>query len=216
MLKINLIPFERRRKERTPLPRFFGIIVAVVICLGVLGWDVKTMMDTKKVKEDIAGKQAELAKVEAILNQIPALEQKINALKTWKESAEKITKSRVFKWWHAVDTLFDVLHEDENQTIWISSFECSDKSIGGSKVKKAIEAMIKMNCQAVSHDEIKSPITVMTDFRRRLKTNPELIDIFNSGINQELSFKLNATDAKEEWIVDFLIELYRSPVTGTK
>ncbi|MBI4834593.1 MAG: hypothetical protein HY811_07235 [Planctomycetes bacterium] len=214
MLKINLIPFERRRKERTPLPRFVGIIIAVVVCLGVLGWDVKTMMDTKKVKQDITEKNVELAKVEAILNQIPALEQKKNDLKKWKEAAEKITKSRVFKWWHAIDTLFDVLHE--NQTVWVTSFECADKAIGGTRTKKAIEAMIKMNCQAVAPDESKNPIIIMTDFRRRLKNTPELIDIFNGGINEELTFKLNATDAKEDWIADFQIELYRLPVTGTK
>lgn len=204
MLQINLIPLERRRKERTPLPRFIVIIAAVIVVLGLLIWDVKTLLDTNKAEALLAEKNKEWSELQKTLTDAPLRQKRVELLREWKTAADKITDSRPFKWWHAVDILWDIFNEFP--TVWITNFQTSDKGPTG-KTQLPIEAMMKFNC--LSFGETTK---TMTDFRRRLKNTPDLKRIFTGGINKELSFEV--VPKKDEWVVKFLIELYRVKSAG--
>lgn len=204
MLQINLIPVERRRKERTPLPRFIVIIAMVIVCLGILIWDVKTLLDTKSLRHDLDEKKKELTSLQESVKNIPELLAKQLLLVAWEVEADIITNSRPFKWWHAVDIIWDIFAEFP--TVWITSFQTSDKGPSG-RGREPMEAMMRFDCRSLG-----ASTTTMTDFRRRLKNTPDLLNIFDAGINKDLFFNLvqnTESNAKEEWIVSFLIELYR-------
>jgi len=203
MLQINLIPVERRRKEKTPLPRLVAILGSVAICITLLMLDIKIVLDTNNQKAILNDKNTEYSNLQETLKTFPLLQERSKTLIEWKSAADEIKNSRPFKWWQAVDILLDMLNDFP--TIWISSFQTTDKGqIRDSKTP--VEAMIKMDCYSLG-----GGTELMTKFRRRLKNTPELTQtIFNGGINEELSFELMPlTDAKEEWAIKFLIELYR-------
>jgi hypothetical protein len=203
MLQINLIPVERRRKEKTPLPRLFAILGSVAICITLLMLDIKIVLDTNNLKTILNDKSKELSNLQETLKDFPLLQERSKTLIVWKSAADEIKNSRPFKWWQAVDILLDILNDFP--TIWISSFQTADKGQMRDS-KTPVEAMIKMDCLSLD-----GSTELMTKFRRRLKNTPELTQtIFSGGINEELSFDLiPLSEAKEEWAVKFLIELYR-------
>ena len=203
MLQINLIPKERRRKERVISPLSFALIPALIICLSLLAWDAKMLIDTNNLKDTLNEKTKELSNLNNQLKDFPVLQEQSKRLIDWKNAVETVKKTRPFKWWHAMDILLDIF--SDFPTMWITSFQTSE---GGQAIGKKIpiEAMMKFDCLSLRADT-----ETMTNFRRRLKNTPELTrDIFNAGINEELSFEVNPlNEAKEEWAIKFLIELYR-------
>ena len=201
MLNINLIPLERRRKEKTPLPRFFIIIGVIVLCCGLSVWDVKTWLDTSKLKSDLQGKKADLKERQDAIQDLTQLMVKDADITLWLVQAQ-MTAYRSFKWWHGTDILLDIFNEHPN--IWITSFNASGS---GKKVtgKPALEASMRFDCLALGSDT-----TPMTDFRRGLKNSIDLTNIFNAGINEELSY--NLMKLKDGWAVSFVIELYRDKI----
>jgi hypothetical protein len=203
MLQINLIPPERRRKERVISPLSFALIPALIICLSLLAWDAKMLIDTNNLKNISSEKNKELSNLQNDLKEFSIWQEKSKQLNDWKNAAESVKNSRPFKWWHAIDILLDIF--SDFPTVWITSFQTSE---GGqtSGRKSPMEAMIKFDCLSLGADT-----ETMTNFRRRLKNTPELTrDIFNGGINEELSFEVTPlNDAKEDFAIKFLIELYR-------
>lgn len=204
MLQINLIPPERRRKERVISPLSFVLIPALIICLSLIAWDAKVLIDTKNEESNLAEQNKALSDLNNQLKEFPVLQDQSKQLINLKNAVEAVTKSRPFKWWYAIDILLDIF--SDFPTIWITSLQTSDR-VQAIPGKLPIEAMMKFDCLSLSADTDK-----MTDFRRRLKNTPELTrDIFDGGINEELSFEVNPLpEAKEEWTIRFLIELYRA------
>lgn len=201
MLQINLIPLERRRKERTPLPRFVGIIAIAIVCVVIALYDIKTVVDTNGLKIVLAGKQDTIVGLEKKLAEFPKWQQDKADLLQWASTAEAVKKTRPFKWWTALDVLLDVLADFP--TVWIVSFQTSETQ--SPSAAKPTEATIRFDCRSVG----PNPDT-MLNLRRRLKNTPELTAIFDGGIIDDLYFDVTPlAEAKEEWAVVFLMELYR-------
>lgn len=201
MLQINLIPLERRRKERTPLPRFVGIIGVAIVCVGIALYDIKTVVDTNGQRTILSGKKDTIAGLEKKVSEFPKWQQDEADLLQWDSTAEAVKKTRSFKWWTALDVLLDVLADFP--TVWIVSFQTSETR--STSASQPTEAMIRFDGRSVG----PSPDT-MINLRRRLKNTPELTAIFDGGIIDDLYFDVTPlADAKEEWAVVFLMELYR-------
>ena len=59
MIRINLLPVERRRKEKTPLPRFLILIAGVIACLLLGVWNIQGCAQLKQTEKQLTEKKQE-------------------------------------------------------------------------------------------------------------------------------------------------------------
>jgi|SRR3989339_1160127 len=201
MIRINLLPEERRRKEKTPLPRFLAMNAAIIICLLMGIWDGSMYVAIGQQKERLrtdTENLVDLQKQTSEYNNMLAKEQKLSE---WNKSAEEIKKTREFYWWEKIDELWDVIYSARD--IWITSLMASESAPSSNRGKTPVSASISMGCYAAGMSSDK-----MTNFRVKLKGHQGLKDTFDLGINEPPQFSVVAfPESKEEFAVKFDIDL---------
>ncbi len=203
MLKINLLPFERRHKDKTPILRLLSIYAAVVLSLVVLFWDVATYLKIGRGRQELDNKKKELIILKEATSGFDTVQKEVDNLKKRTETIETIQASRSFLWWETVDQLLDVVCD--NPKMWLVSLEGGELS-GKSRSKpgQQIEAELKFDCLSAGLD-----IDLMTNFRTILKNHPGLKAGF-PVINEIPEFQAKVmTEYKEGWALEFEIELSR-------
>jgi len=203
MIRINLLPPERQRKERTPLPRFLAMNASIIICALLLIWDVYQYMDIKPQTAEYETKKGDL---ESLLKQVKPYDQMLveeTKLNAWNKAATEIKNTRSFLWWEKIDELWDVIHDCRD--IWITSLQAFDGPPPGRRADVKIEAAISMNCFAAGSSSDR-----MTNFRIKLKNHLGLKEIFNLGLNEPPQFQVIAQpEYKEGFAVKFDIDMAR-------
>ncbi len=203
MIRINLLPEERRRKEKTPLPRFLAMNAAIIICLLLGIWNVYMYVGIEKQTERLRtdkGNLADLQKQTLEYNKMLAEEQKLNE---WNEAATQIKNTREFYWWEKIDELWDVIYGARD--VWITSLQATEAAASGNRGKAQVSASISMGCYAAGISSER-----MTSFRVKLKGHQGLKETFNLGINEPPQFSVVAQPQyKEEFAVKFDIDLSR-------
>ncbi|MFH1230157.1 MAG: hypothetical protein V1709_01530 [Planctomycetota bacterium] len=201
MICINLLPPERQRKERIPLPRFLAMNAAIIICALLLIWNVYQYRETKQQSAIYNTKKEDL---ESLLKKVELYDQMLvdeTELNKWNKTAAEIKNTRSFLWWEKIDELWDVIHSSHD--IWITSLQALDGPPPGRRADTKIEASISMNCLAAGSSSDR-----MTSFRIELKNHPGLKETFNLGLNEPPQFQVIAQpEYKEESAVKFDIDL---------
>lgn len=203
MIRIDLLPEERRRKERTPLPRFLAMNAAIVICLLLIVWNAYMFMDIRKQKDKLRLNKEELADLQkktADYNNMLAEEKKLSE---WNNAAVQIKNTREFYWWEKIDELWDVIYGARD--VWITSLQAAETAPGGLRAKVPVSASISMGCFAAGYSSDR-----MTSFRLKLKSHQGLMETFNLKINEPPQFTVVAQPQyKEEFAVKFNIDMGR-------
>jgi hypothetical protein len=201
MIRINLLPPERQRKERTPLPRFLAMNAAIIICALLLIWDV---YQYRSIKQQTTVYNTQKENLDSLLKQVEPYDQMLTEetkLNEWNKAAMEIKNTRSFFWWEKIDELWDVINSCRD--IWITSLQALDGPPPGRRAGSQIEASIIMNCFAAGSSSDR-----MTNFRVKLKNHPGLKEIFNLGLNEPPQFQVVAQpESKEEFAVKFDIDL---------
>lgn len=203
MIRINLLPEERRRKEKTPLPRFLAMNAAIIICLLMGIWNASMYVGIKQQTERLRtdkGNLVDLQKQTAEYNKMLAEEEKLNK---WNEAAAQIKNTREFYWWEKIDELWDVIYGAHD--VWITSLQATEAAPPSHRSKTPVSASISMGCFAAGMSSER-----MTSFRVKLKGHQGLRETFNLGINEPPQFSVVAQPQyKEEFAVKFDIDLSR-------
>jgi Tfp pilus assembly protein PilN len=207
MIRIDLLPLERQRKERTPLPRFMAMNAAIIICMLLVVWNIFLYLDTGRLQEKLTGMKKQLAN---LLQQTEPYDRMIaeeKKLDAWNKSATEVKNTRSFLWWEKIDEIWDVIYDAKD--IWITSLEASDMSASSpssraGSTKTQIESSIKINCLATGASSDK-----MTNFRIKLKNHSGLKETFDR-LNEPPQFQvIPQPDYQEGFAVKFDIELSR-------
>ena len=187
MIKINLLPAEKRKSERTPLPRF-GLILAniaagAVLVVLVLFEFVRigiAVADQKRLEDRKASLAAVAAEYDRELAENQSLEAKLREIKS-------IAGSPI-DWWRAVDALWDVVHD--NPKVWLDDLQVLDAGTAKSSVTGYDPAStlappygLSFSCHSATAD-----VGPMTKFRNDIRLNPTLKNYF-----KEINFSVDWT-----------------------
>jgi Tfp pilus assembly protein PilN len=171
VIRINLLPPEKRRPERTPLPRFLMILVAAATTAGVvmlilillfrmwqLDGEIKTQNDLKQA----------LAPIE---KEYDAAEKEINEVKG-REDLVKALEDRGVYWSEVINHLWTIL--DADKSVFITGITILDgqkaKSlIKGTSTQATYQFGLQIGVKMLSDDTNQA-----TDLRRTLNTDPYL------------------------------------------
>lgn len=224
MIKINLLPLEKRRPERTPLGRFLlivsGVAAVCVIAVVIFWLQFIKIADAKKVVEDIEQKlnSPQAAKDRA---EFDALTAKKAAAEGRKQTVEKLKAP--FRWTEILDIICDKL-ETTHTKVWIDEikmFELNDmrtkaQTLGftpetgmvleGSSAGPDPEPLLRVRQDVVRPSAAPPAGNTATGPRRKEKV---LIDYFNGKINKMIAFTLkDQPEAEQKYSNVFSIEFY--------
>ncbi len=209
MIKINLLPTEKRKAERTPLPRFLLIAstaAAFFILLFYNLWILKLISDEKN---EIARQQGELQRLQPFVQEHDRLRTEEEGLKNKVREIEGLI-NRDVEFWRTVNALWDVIHQ--NKRVWIDTFSILDARAapgelkrGDPETKEAVAYGVTMRCH-VAGDEV----TEMTKFRTALKENlilQETLTLINFDVDWRVTEEKDK-DGSELRSIDFAISMF--------
>ena len=188
MIKINLLPSEKRKAERTPLPRFFLIVInaaaLVLFGAGIAFYSlIKIPSINARVKDALRTRQD----LQAAVDTHDRLEKDLKGLQAKVNQIDQLTRRNV-EWWQAVNAVWDVIVD--NDKVWIDDIKMLEgKSVVG-ELKKGDNTSkdtppygMTMKCH-VAGDEVE----VMTRFRTSLKEHALLKKLL-PGLNINVDWK---------------------------
>jgi len=209
MIKINLLPTEKRKAERTPLPRFLLIAstaAAFFILLFYNLWILKRISDTVDATKE---QNNILVSLKPKVDEFELLSAEETALKNKVKEIESLI-TRDVEYWRMVNALWDVIHF--NPKVWIDDFRVLDARAAPGELRRvdpeakdAIAYGVTMRCHVAGDD-----VNEMTKFRKALKDHPLLQEILTL-INFNVMW--NVTDEKmkeveEMHAIDFDIAMF--------
>lgn len=175
MIRINLLPAEKRKVERTPLPRLTLIIATAGAATGLLVWIAWILLEISKTSSDIENATNELNSLKPRLPEFERLTAQRDKLKAKITEIDDLSKRDVDEgWWRAVNALWDVINNSPR--VWIDELRAIDERAVQSEVKRADpdDKMtppygVILRCHVAGDEVIE-----MTKFRNALKAHPVL------------------------------------------
>jgi hypothetical protein len=209
MIKINLLPTEKRKAERTPLPRFLLIATTAAAFFILLFYNILVLKWISDKKDEITAANRELQSLQ------PAVQEHDRLLARQTDLQNKVREiegliNRDVEFWRAVNALWEVIHQ--NPRVWIDDIRILDSRAapgelrrGDPESKEAVAYGVSMRCH-VAGDEVSE----MTKFRKALKENLTLQENLTL-INFDVDWKVNEErdkDSAESHSIDFAVSMF--------
>lgn len=210
MIKINLLPEEKRKAERTP-PRFFAMVVMNVAALALIGvYLLYLWMEIQDTEEQIRAKQVELANLQRFVEEHDNLEREHGQLQAKIREIDDLTKRDV-EWWDAINALWDVIHL--HTKVWIDDLKILDSAGAATEIKRADSSTplnpiygLIIRCHVAGND-----VSEMTKFRNALKNSPGLNRTL-SVINLDVDWRVDdEADSEAKYSIGFSVSLFGFP-----
>ncbi len=209
MIRINLLPVEKRKAERTPVPRFFMIVATAGLAAGIAFYIMYVVLAIRAETERIMEKQAAFNR---LLPQIEEFDRwskrKKEAEGKYREITSVITRDMEIGYWRAVNAIWDVIHN--HRKVWIDDLKVMDAKAAAGEMKRhypdsreSPPYAITMRCH-VAGSEVKE----MTRFREALKNDPVLAGCL-PVINYNPDWKVDEEkDFAERYSISFSVALF--------
>jgi Tfp pilus assembly protein PilN len=135
MIRVNLLPSEYRKVERTPILRFVTIICGVVLSASAIGaflyvhfgMLVKVVSEREKLEETYITKKV-------MADRSKSLEREAREYKKRRETIEQIGQNRKL-WSKKVDELCDIIHnkgDRKRHLVWLTQLRTLPPGRGGN------------------------------------------------------------------------------------
>jgi hypothetical protein len=208
MIRINLLPVEKRRAERKPVTPAVILPALIAACLlGSLAGVGFLYFEIKGIEDETESYRRRRADLEPRLQEHTALSSKLAALQAKNNEIDSIITRQV-EWWTALDAVWEVVQA--NDRVWIENVKSLDERGTSSELKRMIpEATVApnyslvVNCGVAGHN-----VEDMTRFRNMLKDHPVLRAKL-PAVNYHVDWKVVAEpDYAERASIAFTVTLY--------
>jgi hypothetical protein len=208
MIKVNLLPAEYRKVERTPILRFVTIVCGVVLSASAIGAFlfvhfgqlVTVVSEREKLRETYHTKKVEADKSRELLREA-------DEYKKRRKTLEQIGESRLV-WSRKVDELCDIIHnkgDTKRHLVWLNSLRTLAPERAGRKGKKGPVSPGGLHIRGYSGG---SEIHRLSDFHLDVKKS-EFFDDFLTIDNPE-GEKVDFRDERiprSAWTLDYTMRL---------
>lgn len=169
MIKVNLLPIEKRKAEGTPLPRFIAILGGVVASLLLIVGFAYLWLQTGAVDREIGDLDSQIAQAKQKTQQKNALEAQVKSLRGRNDAIVAIEKSRSVLWAERLDRLAQVL-DKQARKVWLTQIKGTDTPTAGpgpatpaGGVKPPVlEATLELGCKACKDIDRGTAVGIIT------------------------------------------------------
>ncbi|MCE9583077.1 MAG: hypothetical protein K8T20_11325 [Planctomycetes bacterium] len=158
MIRINLLPAERRKREAGPLPRLGLGAIAGVLLLVAAAAAAWTGSESNKLVREIADRDKELVRERAASSETSRLDSELAPLRRRAEILARVQKVRRVTWSRRLDVVAGIL-DRETPRVWLTSIRGTDRS-GASG--DGAEASLELACEASPDPARPAPMGQVT------------------------------------------------------
>ena len=215
MIKINLLPLDKRKTERTPLKGAGLMIADAAVLVVVVILVVIHLIQIGNLNTEIAEKKKTVASLQEDVKKHDMLKAKSEELSKQLADLEKVTATRPFYWSEVIDALWDAVAK--HKRVWLDDIQMTDGKTMESKLK-ALDANttvansrhgILLKCHVGGTD-----VRALTNFRRELKDHPTLARYFPI-VNFDISYRqADQKEFAEKFSLDFEVFLVNTGQTS--
>ena len=209
MIKINLLPTEKRKAERTPLPRFLLIASTAAAFFILLFYNLFVLKMISDTQDDIARENKTLNDLQPFVAEHDKLVAEETALKNKVKEIESLI-NRDVEYWRTVNALWDVIHN--NPRVWIDDIRVLDARNAPADLrrvepdnKEPVAYGVTMRCHVAGEE-----VNEMTKFRKALKENAilqETLTLINFNVAWAVQEEKDK-GSEETRIIDFEISMF--------
>jgi len=211
MIKINLLPTEKRKAERTPLPRFLLIASTAAAFFILLFYNLFVLKLISDTQDDIARENKTLNDLQPAVAEHDKLVAEETALKNKVTEIQSLINREV-EYWRTINALWDVIHN--NPRVWIDDIRVLDTRTAPGELrriepdnKEPVAYGVGMRCHVAGEE-----VNEMTKFRKALKDNPilqETLTLINFNVAWTIVEEKGGDKAAEEnRVLDFEITMF--------
>ena len=215
MIKINLLPAEKRKAERTPLPRFFLIVInAAALVLFGAGIAFYSLIKIPSINARVKDAQRTRQDLQSAVDEHDRLEKDLKALQAKVGQIDQLTRRNI-EWWSAINALWDVIVE--NEKVWIDDIKMLEGKQTVGEFKKADSTFkdtppygVTLKCHVAGDD-----VETMTRFRTSLKEHAllkKLLPTLNINVDWKKSEEKEFTEAYSLGFTVTLVGPIQAPV----
>ena len=170
MIKVNLLPIEKRKAEGTPLPRFMAIVGGVVASLLLLVGFAFIWLQAGAVDREIGDLDSQIAQAKQKTLQKNALEAQVKGLRGRNDAIVAIEKSRSVLWAERLDRLAQVL-DKQARKVWLVGIKGTDTptaaAVGvpqpaGAAKPAVLEATFELACKSCKDLDRGTAVGIVT------------------------------------------------------
>ena len=215
MIKINLLPLDKRKTERTPLKGAGLMIADAAIFVGVAILVVISLIQISNTNAEIAQHEKTLKELDPAVKEHDRLALLTKKREGELKDLEAVTGTRPFEWSQVIDLIWDSVAK--HKRVWLDSIELTDGKTMESRLKGVdpttpLAGMIKhgivLKCHVSGLD-----VRAMTAFRKELRENADLARFFPI-MNFDVQYgKNDERDAVEKFSLEFEISLVNTGQT---
>jgi len=204
MIKVNLLPPEYRKVERTPVLRFVTIVCGVILSASAIGaflyvhfaMLVTVVSEREQLEETYTGKKVEAEKSKALEREKQEYQKRRNTI-------EQIARNRIL-WSRKLDELCDIIHnkgDTRRHLVWLDEIRTSAARRGRGRGKDAPASPGTLYIRGYSGGE---EIRRLSDFHRDIKESQFFEDFLtlDNPEGQVVTFSDDRVP-KSAWQFDF-------------
>lgn len=158
MIRINLLPAERRKRASKPLPRMTGLVAAAVLVAASAGTALWAAKEADSLRKQVEAKDAELEKARRATAEIVRIEAELAPLRRKAAVAERVDRARRGTWARRLDRVAAIL-DGQAARVWLTSARGSQRigaAAGGP------EATLELACEASADPDGAAPMGHVT------------------------------------------------------
>jgi len=215
MIKINLLPLDKRKTERTPLKGVGLMIADAAIAAVVIILIVIHVIWNSQLTTDIEAKKKTIASLANDVKEHDKLVAEVRQLTNEKNDLDKVVATRPFFWSEVIDGIWDVVAK--HKRVWLDDIQQADGKMMDSKLKaldpntpiSGSRHGVLLKCHVGGVD-----VRALTAFRRELREHPTLSRYF-PVVNFDVSYrKADQKEFAEKFSLDFEVFLANTGQTS--
>lgn len=210
MLRINLLPPEKRKLKKTPLYAFLPLVIGVAIVMAVAAGSVFVYFEKQSVDRQIAETEAHLKRLEPAVREHDHLQKQLQDLNERIKKVLDVTQ-RDIEWSRTLKNVLEVF--GKNPKVWLDEIAFLDTQRVQSQIRRVSPTAreippfgLQLRCNVApdmvpvgnNKFEPRHNPEYITKFRMDLKLHPELNKVFQDVFPPNPEWKEMKDDAAVE------------------